>query len=164
MSQILPADSLAYQEQFGITEIDEWRPRYEVVSSKAPRRVVRAVNLVNWGDTVLSSHSGFETPEDRPVRRARTWAFVLLVLALYVPLGAYLASRLRAVGFRDLALTAAVAVVIVLLHTGLQVLFGLFRSEPLTDVVASRVFGVPARPRLYVRRAVARGWVREMPD
>jgi hypothetical protein len=135
---------LSKREYLGI---DSKRPRLTyTVTNAAPQRVQRAVALLNTYDSMAQPS---KTNEDWPVARAR---FVTYTVYLVITL-------LPCLFFAHTLLAAVQIWAFVLISIGLS---SLVWGEPFCDMVASRIFGVPANPRLYVRQGIKRGFVRQL--
>lgn len=141
---------LGKQERYGVLSGDNAKPVYAtVVHRRIPRYIRRSVALHNECANQLGDVSW--TREDKPVTIAKRAFFVALVIGLgFVFWPLFIETRELAV----LALPFLVALAtewLCLLVTG----------ESLTDLLASRIFGVPARPSLYIKDGIERKLVRQ---
>ncbi|MDF2460984.1 MAG: hypothetical protein K0S68_387 [Candidatus Saccharibacteria bacterium] len=123
---------------------------FEIRTPKPSRRLKRSVALVNYhaADDAKDPH----TYEDWPVTLCQSATGLGLALFVITPVSFTL---------RGLFGSWVLAwIMVLLLLVGASVALKIVMKENLIDFLASRIFGVPARPLLYIRRAWDQGKVR----
>jgi hypothetical protein len=146
---------LSNQENFGCLSGPGGGVHY-LVSNAAPRRVRRAVALVNYADNVAGE--GFTTYEDRPV----TWSKNAMLALLLLVVGTPLAMLMYWMGDRNFLFLIGIPVLgVVFLNLAPQMLGS---HETACGFLAARIFGAPCYPRHYLAVGERKGWVRQQTE
>jgi hypothetical protein len=151
--------SLANQENLGCVSSDTVVPKYDLTGKKAPRFILRSVELLNEYDHVFRDGAGFRTDQDAPVTNCKRLMSILQwIIAATLIVGPRLWPWWERT--HDLGVFLVIGMLAIVIAVGFNLVIKFILGESVTDFMASRIMGAPARPRLYVQEGIDRGQVR----
>ncbi len=144
---------LSVQERLGAEWNGYLTTKYRAKEgTKPPKYMERSIRLINRYDGHMGSE--FATNEDMSVEQAR-----YVVCWLIIALGGGVTGLLLLTGASTIMASTIVAVLICGLLVDTVFSMALQYPETPIDWLASRLFGAPARPRLYIKQGIARGLI-----